>query len=267
MAVCDGCVANAVFDQTMSISDGPIYGLKPLRVCNWAAPQYGDTGVSAENTWKQAALVAVATLNTIAQFLIAQKRFNIAKEYADIAEDRWKRFKNDYMPFENQMVYESRITPEYVPQYLKVVAQYADYATSAFNKGQSHLAKIKKKYGLCFGTSLSDDLNTAQAIIRNDGVSFAFRDEENYALDMSDLRWGRRSAMGNVGRDNLAISANYAQAANTALAELGNLASEGASGAAYALGYIGERREIASNATFTLSQTYDTSSTSLIDIG
>lgn len=260
MAVCDACTATAVDQQTLAISDGPIYGLKPLRVCNWAAPRFGDAGVSGERAWKQAAMVAVATLNTIAKWKISKKQYDIAKEYANIAEDRWNRFKNDYMPFEKQFVFETAREPIYQPDYANARRQYGSYASSSYTDAQKRISDITRKYGLCMTAALSDQISLAEKVAGDDGTNYGYRDEERFSLDKQDIRWTRRSALLDLGRDLHATSATYAQAASRALAELGGLADQGAAGAMTALGYIGERREIADNASVTLNRDYGNNS-------
>lgn len=221
------------------------------KMCEWAAPQYGDAGESWEKTLWKAALIAIATINTLAQISIMEKRYQIAKDYANLASDRWNRFKDAYAPFERAMLSEAGNAPEYKPDYVGARERAREYTSEAFRSADEQMADLAKKYSLCVDDTLLNDMDYAEAVSRDDGTNYNYRDEEFWALYMSDKRWNRRSQMLNLGRGIQQMSASYADAANNALAQLGGLLDQGAQGAAKLLGYISTARESQYPANFS----------------
>lgn len=219
------------------------FGIEPVRFCNWAAPEWGSIGSTAESSWYNAALIAVATINTIAQINIAQKRYQIAKDYANIAEDRWNRFKNGYMPLEQSMLNEVATEPVYTPKYAKARSDYTNFSSQAFTESAQKMGAMRNYLGLCFDETLSKDLNLSASLSIDDGNNFGYRYEEARADLKNDERWNNRSTILNIGRDNQAQAASYAQYANNILAGLSDIAGQASKGAIGALGYLSERRE------------------------
>ncbi len=221
------------------------------KMCEWAAPQYGDAGESWEKTLWKAALIAIATINTLAQISIMEKRYQIAKDYANLASDRWNRFKDAYAPFERAMLSEAGNAPEYKLDYVGARERAREYTSEAFRSADKQMADLAKKYSLCVDDTLLNDMDYAEAVSRDDGTNYNYRDEEFWAIYMSDKRWNRRSQMLNLGRGIQQMSASYADAANNALAQLGGLLDKGAQGAAKLLGYISTARESQYPANFS----------------
>lgn len=244
-----GQVVTAINEQTNSLKTTE--GIAPIRFCNWAAPEWGDSGDSFEKDLYNLALVAVATLNTLAQIEIADKQYSLAKDYLNLSKDRRNRFRDAYGPFEQQMLQETFAVPIFVANYSQAQTDGASNAREAFTEANERLTEFAKQYNLCFSESLINDLQNCGGIASDDGVNFNYRDEENYAILKNDQRWNRRLNLLNLGRDLHAQSASYAQAANQTLAGLSNLANEGTQGAIGLLGYLYERRETQYPSTFS----------------
>lgn len=223
------------FDERMAVIEEAM--------CNWAQPEYGDDGESFEKTFWKAAMIAVATINSLAQIEIQEKRHKIADGFEKIAEDRQNRFKNAYAPLERMIIFETSSTPIPVPDYFFSRIRGEAYTRTAFQDGSRGINKLAKKYALCIDPSLLDDLVYAEAIARDDSINFNYRDEEFFALVMDDQRFNRRNASLNIGKDNAAQSTAYAQAANKTLASLGEIANQGAQGAMQLFGYLSARRD------------------------
>lgn len=211
-------------------------------MCRWAQPELGDTGEGAYHEFWQAALVAVTLLNTAAQISISKKQYQIAKDYAEIAKDQWRRFRDAYAPLERAMVNEITNTPEPKPDYDGAKSRGNSFTNSAFLTTRSAMTKLAKRYALCVDPSLYDDMLYAEAITADDSVNFNYRDEEYFAHVMSDVRWNRRSSLLNLGRDILATSVSYADAANKMLGDVSGMLNQGAQGAMGMLGYLQEHR-------------------------
>jgi len=222
-------------------------------MCRWAQPEYGDTGESVYHTIWKAALLAVTALNTAVQISISEKQYQIAKDYANIAKDQWRRFRDAYAPLERAMVNEITNTPEPLPDYEGAKSRGNTYTRNVFASVRDEMTRLAKKYALCMDKMLLDDMLYAEAITADDSVNFNFRDEEYFATIMSDLRWNRRSSLLNLGRDILAQSVRYADAANRMLGDVSNLANQGASGAMQMLGWLNERRNTIYPTMFSMS--------------
>lgn len=218
-------------------------GIEPLRFCHWNTPEWGDQGQTAENTWYKAGLIAVALLNTAAQLAINLKRYEIAKEYAKLAKDRWNQFKNTYAPFELEMINEAANKPEYVEDYAGSRSRYSNWAKDAYNEANKRLAQEAKEYALCFSPSLVRDLALSGALAETDGINFGFRWEENQAIIDNDMRYSRWINLLALGRDLESQSAKYAKAADNIYGNLAGLAQDAASGAMGLLGYLSARKE------------------------
>lgn len=213
------------------------------QLCWWAAPEYGDTGESWEKTLWKAALIAIATINSIAQMQIAQMRYEIARDYADIAKDRWKRFRDNYAPLERAMLNEVGNARSYDPDYPAARKRAYDNSLAAYLSADDQIADKAKRYGLCMDSTLLDDMNIAEALSLDDGTNYNYRMEEYWHYYVDDKNWNRRSQLLNLGRGIQAIAASYAQQANTALASLGDLVNQGAQGAMKLFGYLSTVRE------------------------
>lgn len=222
-------------------------------MCRWAQPEEGDTGNTAYHEFWQAALLAVTLLNTAAQISISRKQYQIAKDYANIAIDQWERFRDAYAPLERAMVNEITNTPEPEPDYDGARSRGNRFTNSAFSSARNQIGKLAKKYAICIDPSLYDDMLYAEAITADDSVNFNYRDEEYFAHVMSDVRWNRRSSLLNLGRDILATSVNYADAANRMLGDISGILNQGAQGAMGMLGYLQEHRNTMYPMQFSMS--------------
>lgn len=214
------------------------------KLCRWAAPEYGDMGESWEKALWQAALLAVATLTTAAQISIANKRYRIAKDYANLAKNRWQRFASVYAPFEQILLAEIGNTPEPTTNYPDDLNRASESVNTTYNWVDQQFGKLAKKYALCVADSLLNDINHSKMIAMNDSINFNYRDDEYYRHILSDLRWNRRSGLLNLGHDLPAQGASYASAANGALSQISGLIGAAGQGATQLVGYLSQRRDI-----------------------
>lgn len=236
-------------------------------LCVWAKPTYGDDGENALNILWKAAMLAVAGINTAAQIAIANKQYSIAKDYANLAKDRWNRFVNGYSPFEQAMLNEAKNAPEYNPDYAGAKARADQANNQAFISTDKTMANLAKAYGLCVDPSLLNDMDYAEAMSADDSTNYGYRDEENYDIAKDDIRWNRRSRLLNLGRDNLQESASYADSANAALSQMKGLVGAGAQGAVNLLGYLSTVRETMYPSLFSGSTLLSGNSASMLNAG
>jgi len=212
-------------------------------LCIWAKPVYGDPGESLEKTLWQAAMLAVALLNSIAQMQIADMQHQIAKDYANIAKDQWSRFRDGYAPLEQAMLNEVCNTPIPVPDYERAFNDGVNNAQAGYTNGHDQLTDLAKSYALCVDPTLLDDLDYAESMAQTDGVNYNYRYEEYYAKVMDDMRWNRRSNLLNLGRGIQAKSASYASTASDMLKGVGNMLNQGTQGAMTMLGWLANRNQ------------------------
>lgn len=254
------CIPNGTFkvsNITQAAADPiqkniePHIKLAAEELCTWAKPTTGDTGDSWEKAIWKAALVAVALLNSGMQMYIADQRYKLAKDYANLASDRWSRFKDYYAPFERTMLSEAGNAGEYMPNYTAARDRGRENAQLAFRWADGQMADIGKKYALCVDPSLLNDMDYAEALSRDDGGNFNYRDEEYWHYYISDRRWNRRSQLLNLGRDLSAQAVTYAQAANDALKTFGGMLESGAQGAMRLFGYLSTVQETQYPAQFS----------------
>lgn len=221
------------------------------QLCWWAAPEYGDTGENWEKTLWKAALIGIATINTVAQLQIANQRYKLARDYADLAQDRWNRFRNAYAPFERAMMNEAGNLRKYDPNYPEALTRATENTDAAFLAADDQFTDRAKRYALCIDQTLLDDMDFAEAIAADDGANYNYRMEEYWHYYIADRNWNRRSELLNLGRGIQAIAASYATAANEALTSVGDLVNAGSQGAMKLFGYLSTVNETRYPAQFS----------------
>lgn len=237
------CAGNPMVSlQTQTVKTETISEITNIRnVSGWKPPAYDNDGEESEKFWQKAAMVGVAILNTVAMVAIAQKQYAIAKDYANLAKEKWERFKSVYMPCEQRELAEACQTPEYEKKYADQGASYAQVTRSMFQKVDGNLLDLAKRYYLCLDASLLADLSLIQTTAVGDATNFAYRYEESRKEAQDDLRWNRRAQSLNRGRDIEANAAKYSEMASRIYGDLGNTIKDGISGAMNGLGYLSAR--------------------------
>jgi hypothetical protein len=216
----------------------PSYGQTCIE--GWAPPKYTDSGQTALHTALAAVSFAVAIWSAYEQMRIAHERYEIAKSYADLAQEEWNRFNEAYAPLEARLIAECLAERLVEPDYAGARGQAEQDISLSF--GTQNFGEFKR-YGLCPDPSLANRLNLEAAAARDDGVNFGFRHQEYYARTRDDLRWNRRSGLLNIGRNIMSQSLGFAGAADKILAGLGQMAGESAGGAMGYLGYYLNRNQ------------------------
>lgn len=222
-------------------------------LCTWAKPTYGDTGMEWLNTILQVAALAVAALDSVMQAQISALQYEIADAYTDLSEDRWKRFKNYYAPFERKIMTWAGNLDDYDPDYDEALSRATVNVDAAWSAASDFVTDRAKRYALCVDSTLIDDMDYAKSIALTDGANYNFRMEEYWHYYIADQNWNRRSELLNIGRGIQAISATYAQAASEALKSVSELVDSGAQGAMKMFGYLGAVAETQYPAMFTAS--------------
>lgn len=220
-------------------------------LCTWAKPTYGDTGTNWLNLALQAAAIAVALLNSNTQAQITDMQYELADAFADLSEDRWNRFKDNYAPFERKMMSEAGNLSDYDPDYDDGLSRADTNVTAAWLAADDFISDRAKKYALCMDSTLIDDVDYAESIALTDGANYNYRMEEYWHYYVADRNWNRRSEMLNIGRGIQAIASTYAQHANDALKSISELVNSGTAGAMRLFGYLGSLAETQYPAMFS----------------
>lgn len=208
---------------------------------DWKPPTWDNAGELKEKFWQKAAAVAVATANTVAMIAIARKQYKIAKDYANLAKDKWDRFRTVYMPCEMKELAEACQTAEYEKKYDEQANRYGSVVRQVFPVMDERLQALARRYYLCLDMSFIRDLAFMQTTAVGDATNFAYRYEEARKEAQDDLRWNRRANALNRGRDIEANAVKYADMASRIYDDVGGTIKQGLEGALSGLGYLSAR--------------------------
>lgn len=206
-------------------------------------PTVTDLSVRENSNWAKIAAAAVATINTLAAYDIAQKQLSIARQYFNISRQSWDRFRTVYGACERREMNEACGTPEYTPQYIRVSNAYMDEVTRQFSTADGNIRDLVDLYCLPVDSSLEQDIALITAQIRGDSGNFALRREEAREITKNDVRWERRSQALNRGRDIQSTAASYAKAASDGYSGLSDSIGKATDGAMTAIGYFANRNQ------------------------
>lgn len=221
------------------------------KMCSWAAPQFSRAGESADRAGWVAAQAALAISMIALSTHVQNKQYEIAKAYTDIAEDKWKRFRDKYAPLERRMLNESSGTPEPTVDYNDARNRAAVANDFAFGDADKQLSKYAKLYALCLDPT--QDLSRARSLSRTDSVNFNYRDAENFNYYRSDKRWNRRSDILNLGRGNAPAAFSHAQSANSAFSGVASALQQAGNGLSGLIGYLFNRNTTSYPTTFSMA--------------
>lgn len=203
--------------------------------CHWAAPEYTTIGQTGLHAILSVISFAVAVWSAYEQLRVFNMRYQIAKGYADIAQDQWDRFNGKYKPLENSMIAEISAEVVVKPDYAKAKSEFTQFAETGFAQAKSEYDRAIKLFGIC-----SDDssIEVNKALWSDDMVNYGYRDAESYALLRDESRFNRRASLLNIGRDLLSNSAKYSGAASDLLTSSGEQAANTTQNAMTAVGYL-----------------------------
>jgi hypothetical protein len=227
--------------DVVAISASPIEvnvtNIVRTRICTWAAPTFGDLGQGVLHKILSAVAFAVAIWSAIEQQRIFKMRYDLAKEYAKIAQEQWNRFNTRYKPLEAMAIAEclNNLPPE--PDY--PLAQSMGNQMAA--DGQDLGAMILKKYAKCIDPATLRSYEVSGAVKADDLVNYHYRDQEAYSLVKGLQLFNRRANILKLGRDLAAQSVKFADSANTMLGGIAQGLAQTTNGAMTFLGYIRHR--------------------------
>ena len=192
-------VANAIKQHASKTEDvnKTLYGsghggkdgvIDSIRFCHWAAPEWGAKGESAWNKLFTVAQLAVAVANALAQQEIADKKQDLAESYYQMAEDKWNRFKNKYMPLEKKLLNEVSTEPVKTLDCADDRRRAEASVNPAYTQMQNYLRQLRQKLQLCPDDTLVPYLETKQAVSLVDTVNYNMQDDQWFVDYSNDKR-------------------------------------------------------------------------------
>jgi hypothetical protein len=219
--------------------------------CHYAAPRYGKVGATGWHIAASIVAVALFIWGIYEQLKIFNMRYGIAKAYANIAQDQWVRFTQRYQPLENAMILSLRGSTPIKPDYQDAHDRALSWGVWSWAAADSDRAWFARKYRVCPDPSRAWD--AARGIGLDDGINFSYREAEAFAIKHDELRWNQRAQLLNLGRNNQAIGAQYASAAERILGPVAQGAANMTGGALATIGYLYDRNMLTFGPWFTQS--------------
>jgi len=215
----------------------------PLKFAHWAAPEVTDTGNNLWATLFQAAALAIAIANSVAQGQIHDKQMDLAKSYYDMAKYKWDRFANKYLPLELKLLNEVSSVAVHTMNCDDDRQRASVSVNTAFDSMSRYLTQMAKKLRLCLDDSQIDAVEYKRTMALVDTENYNMYDDQFFVDFKNDQRWNRRSNVLNLGRNLTSQALKYGDVAKTLYSTVGNELQQAASGVMTALGYYGARND------------------------
>ena len=203
-----------------------------------------DAGLIKASNIARIGAIAVALINTVNAVRMAALQKDIADKYQQMADESREYFNDVYKPCEESAVAEACAAPLYSRIADKV--QIGRMLVSVRSKARDSLEQnVRCKTRYCTGqmaAAIKDGV-LAQAGSEATVYGLGLRYEEERERARNDVRWSRRAAILNIGRDLAGAATEYAQLAAGIFGRLGEQSAQGAAGAIQWLGYAGQRRD------------------------
>lgn len=213
----------------------------PTRFCHWVPTQYGVQGEWYWTAAFEAAGLAIAIANGLAQQEIADMQQELADSYYQMAKYKWDRFAGKYMPLEKQLLAEVSSEPIRQLNCADAKTRAQAQVNTAYTAIEKYMSQQTKKYRLCLDDASLANVNLKQSIALVDTENYNLGDDRWYTDYKNDQRWNRRSNVLNLGRNLSSMAMQYGDAANAILKNLGPQLDKIAGGVMQALGYYGAK--------------------------
>lgn len=178
----------------------------------------------------EAAMTAVAVINTVAGLKIAMRQLDIADKYYRLAKEMRDYWNSTYKPCEAKAVNEACQEPLYEPKYDLMAGRFLASSKLQFKKQTEQIAKTAHRYCTGLTASMMKDLAVLESVAAGDAINLAYRYEEARKQTLDERRWTRRHSMLALGRDMLSTSSSYmGSAANVYDAAMKTISGAGAS--------------------------------------
>lgn len=214
-----------------------------VRFCHWAAPEISNEGERQWTDLWNAAALAIAIANGIAQGKISDMQMDLADRYYQMAKYKWDRFKDKYIPLEKQLLNETSTTPVRELDCADDRARAWESSQSAFDSCLSHLSRVAKKARICINPTILDRYEHKRTLAFVDSENYNIQDDQFFTDYKNDQRWNRRSNVLNLGRNNTTEALNYGNVARALASTVGSQIDQAANSLIGALGYYGARND------------------------
>lgn len=225
----------------------------PVRFAHAAPPEYGPTGEKAWTTFFEAAALAIALANSIAQGEIAAKQKDLADRYYDMAKSKWDRFATYYMPLEEKLVNEVASTPIRELECTLTQTRADTAVSTAYAAAKNAFTRWTRKERACADSATMMEMSRQEVIMQADSRAFNLEDDRWYTDYANDKRWNRRSTVLNLGRNTASEALKYGDVSLKTFGAVGGQINTAASGMISAMGYYGSRNDTYYPTTFMAS--------------
>lgn len=202
-----------------------------------------DTNKGTAALLMEAAAIAVATANTAAAIYLADKQYDIAQDYLDIAK-WWRNYYNStYRPWEDRELEEAWALKEIDPIYDTIVGRTRTYGRLQFKGLAEKSIQCTSEYCTGLREALLKDVINSEATAMAALSNLGYRNERAYVEARNDVNWNRKLEVLNRGRDMVANNIQFSNLAFGIFGDLGKQAGLGAAGAVRYLGYSWNKNE------------------------
>jgi hypothetical protein len=215
----------------------------PIRLCSWAAPEWGPEGENWKSLAWRAAALAISIANSIAQGQIADMQQDLAESYYDMAKFKWNRFNDKYKPLELKLLNEVRSEPIVSLNCGDDRSRAAEAVNTAYDRMSSYMTKKAKQYHLCIDSTLLMQMDRKRTMALVDTANFNLSDDYWFVDYTNDKRWNRRSNVLDLGRNLSSEALKYGDVALATMKTVGGQISQAAQGLMTAVGYYGARND------------------------
>lgn len=222
----------------------------PIRNCSWAAPEWGPEGENFKSLAWRAAALAIAVANSIAQGQIADMQQDLAESYYDMAEFKWNRFRDKYVPLELKLLNEVRSEPILSLNCADDKSRAAEAVNISYDRMTDYMTTKAKQYHMCIDSTLLMQMERKRTVALADTANYNMTDDQWYVDYRNDKRWNRRSNILDLGRNLSSEAMKYGDVALATMKTVGGQISQAAQGLMTAVGYYGARNDTYYPTTF-----------------
>jgi hypothetical protein len=202
-----------------------------------------DSGRVAIGVAWQAAAAALTLLNTVTAIEMADKQFDLANRYYQIARS-WKDwYDQGFVPLENAELEEVMNEPLPEPRYDVAAGRAAAEAKKILDDNVRTALRCTNQYATGLRQKIARDGAAIYEGTVAAALSLGYRNERTRVELMKDRRWKRKEAAAMRGRDMAAQNVVFGRLAGSIYGDLGRQAGIMAGDWMFILGYGRERLE------------------------
>lgn len=203
-----------------------------------------DEGIISAARWKTGIAAALAIYNTWNSLRMAKMQRDLGERYLELAESYRNYYNERYKPLEEALAKEALALPKYKRGKERLYT--GQMMVSARGKTAGRIDKAMSCTGrYCTGqrAAIMTDKLLEQAATESLVAGFAHRHTDNEEKVWDNLRWEKRSAVLNIGRDIPSQAVAYADMAANIFGRVGEQAGRAAEGLVGFIGYDNNRGE------------------------